>query len=124
MKKLKKISFILILLVVLVSLTVWMLKGRHIQVGIASRYSDTLKGRKTASGERYNPLKLTAAHRKLTFGSVVKVTNLENKKEFIVIINDRGPYVRGRIIDLSRAAARRLGMVKKGIVKVRIERIE
>lgn len=120
----KKISFILILLVVFVSLTVWMLKGRHVQVGIASRYSDFLKGRKTANGERYDPTKLTAAHRKLPFGSMVKVTNLENKKEVIVRINDRGPYVKGRIIDLSRAAAQRLGMIKKGIVKVRIKRIK
>lgn len=120
----KKILFITILLVIFASLTVWMLKGRRVQVGIASRYSDSLRGRKTASGERYNPLKLTAAHRKLPLGSVVKVTNLENKKEVIVRINDRGPYVKGRIIDLSRAAARRLGMIKKGIVKVRVERIE
>jgi len=75
----------------------------------------------TANGEVYDKVKMTAAHRSLAFKTKIKVTNLENKKSVIVIINDRGPFVEGRIIDLSRAAAEKLGFVDKGVVKVRVE---
>ena len=89
--------------------------------GIASWYGDHWQGRKTASGTRFDVKKLTAAHRTLPLNTRVRVTNLDNGKSVIVIVNDRGPYVDGRVIDLSTAAARRLGMVKKGLVPVKIE---
>ena len=96
-------------------------RNYYSNIGLASRYSNYLAGRKTASGERYDPQKLTAAHRELPLGTKVKVISLENGKAVTVTINDRGPYVRGRIIDLSLAAARQLDMVKQGLAKVKIE---
>jgi len=90
------------------------------QEGIASWYGKKYHRRKTASGERYNMYELTAAHRTLPFGTILKVTNLENGRTVKVRINDRGPFVKGRIIDLSLAAAREIGMVQAGIVRVRI----
>jgi rare lipoprotein A len=89
--------------------------------GTASWYGRHWQGRKTASGTRFDPGRLTAAHRSLPLNTRVRVTNLENAKSVTVLINDRGPYVRGRVIDLSKAAARRLGMLKEGIAPVRIE---
>ena len=89
--------------------------------GIASWYGSAFHGRRTASGERFNQYALTAAHRTLQFGTRVKVTNLRNGRSVIVRINDRGPYVRGRIIDLSRGAARIIGLVRSGTGSVRIE---
>lgn len=89
--------------------------------GIASWYGSAFHGRRTASGERFNQYALTAAHRTLRFGTRVKVTNLRNGRSVIVRINDRGPYVRGRIIDLSRGAARIIGLVRSGTGSVRIE---
>lgn len=89
-------------------------------VGIASWYGPGFAGRKTACGERYKPMGLTAAHRTLPFGTHVKVTNLENDKSVVVRINDRGPYVRGRIIDLSKGAAKKIGLIATGTAKVKI----
>ena len=97
------------------------LSDRYGQVGVASWYGEAFRGKKTANGEIYDPDKLTAAHRRLPFGTLVKVTDLSNNRQVIVRINDRGPYKRGRIIDLSLAAARQLGMVKKGLAKVKVE---
>lgn len=94
-----------------------------IHQGKASYYGKQFHGRKTASGERFNMHKLTAAHRKLALGTVVKVTNLDNGKSVVVVINDRGPYIKGRDIDLSKGAAKRIGMVHKGVVKVKIEKL-
>jgi rare lipoprotein A len=91
------------------------------QVGVASWYGPGFHGRLTASGEPFDQNDLTAAHRNLPLGSEVKVTNLENGRSITVQINDRGPYVKGRVIDLSKAAARRLGMAGDGLAKVRIE---
>ncbi len=90
------------------------------ETGKASYYADFFKGRKTSNGETFRQRKLTAAHRTLPFGTKVKVTNLKNGKTVKVRINDRGPFVDGRIIDLSRKAARRLGMVDDGVVPVEI----
>jgi hypothetical protein len=90
------------------------------QVVIASWYGPGFEGRRTASGERFQAQDLTAAHRSLPLGSQVTVTNLANGKSVRVRINDRGPYVRGRTIDLSRGAARRLGLERRGIGRVRI----
>lgn len=92
--------------------------------GIAAYYSNVFHGKKTASGENYDKNKLTAAHKTLTFGSKVKVTDLKNNKSVIVIINDRGPYSKNRIIDLSYAAAREIDLIKVGISSVRLEIFE
>ncbi|KAA0258594.1 septal ring lytic transglycosylase RlpA family protein [Deferribacter autotrophicus] len=90
------------------------------QVGIASWYGIEEHGKLTASGERFNMYSLTAAHKLLPLGSIVHVKNLENGKEVTVRINDRGPFVSGRIIDLSYAAAKKIGIVGKGTAKVKI----
>jgi rare lipoprotein A len=91
------------------------------QTGFASWYGPGFHGRRTASGERFNQHALTAAHKTLPLGSKVKVTNLKTKKTVIVTINDRGPYARGRIIDLSKGSAQALGI--KGTERVSIARI-
>lgn len=89
--------------------------------GLASWYGHPYHGRPTASGEIYDMNRLTAAHRRLPLGVTARVTNLSNQKTVDVRINDRGPFVKGRIIDLSRAAAERLDMVRAGIAEVRLE---
>ncbi|OAQ40869.1 hypothetical protein A5893_06225 [Pedobacter psychrophilus] len=86
----------------------------------ASFYADKFNGRKTASGEKFRNSKLTAAHKTLPFGTKVKVTNLRNGKSVKVKINDRGPFVAGRIIDLSKKAAHKINMDKEGIGNVKI----
>ena len=91
------------------------------QIGIASFYHSALVGRLTANGERYDERALTAAHRTLDLGTRVRVTNLENRKSVVVTVNDRGPYAKGRIIDLSRRAARVLGFVHDGVTRVKVE---
>lgn len=91
------------------------------QVGNASWYGPAQDGKETASGETFDQKKLTAAHPTLPLGSKAVVTNLETGKSVEVTINDRGPHVKGRKIDLSRAAARQIGMSKKGVAKVKIE---
>lgn len=90
------------------------------QVAVASWYGPGFEGRKTASGERFDSQDMTAAHRSLPLGSHVTVTNLDNGKSVRVRINDRGPYIRGRSIDLSRGAARQIGLEKRGVGRVRI----
>jgi rare lipoprotein A len=92
-----------------------------VETGIASWYGPPYHGRRAASGEIYDMEKLTAAHRTLPFNTWVEVTNLTNGKKVRVRITDRGPFVEGRIIDLSRAAAREIDMVGAGIAKVRLE---
>ncbi|HEY9538169.1 MAG TPA: septal ring lytic transglycosylase RlpA family protein [Kiloniellaceae bacterium] len=89
--------------------------------GLASWYGAKFHGRLTASGERYDMAALTAAHQTLPFGSRVRVTNLANSRFVEVVINDRGPFAEDRLIDLSRAAAKRLGIVEDGVAEVRIE---
>ncbi|MFD3407842.1 septal ring lytic transglycosylase RlpA family protein [Aquirufa sp. HETE-83D] len=91
------------------------------KVGIASYYATFFYGRKTSSGERLNKTDLTAAHRKFPFNTLVEVTNLGNRKAVIVRINDRGPYSKGRIIDLSHAAAKQIGLTKAGLARVNIK---
>jgi len=99
-------------------------KSRFSQQGKASFYAHKHHGRRTANGERHDQHAMVAAHPSLPFGTRVRVTNLQNQKQVIVRINDRGPFVRGRIIDLSRAAAEGVGMIDKGIARVRIETLE
>jgi len=95
-----------------------------VEIGIASWYGHPYHGRHAANGEVYDMEKLTAAHRTLPFGTWVEVTSLSNNKQVRVRITDRGPFVEGRIIDLSRAAARQIAMIGPGTAKVRLEVIE
>nr|HID60112.1 septal ring lytic transglycosylase RlpA family protein [Desulfobacterales bacterium] len=101
---------------------------RYREVGIASWYGyETLRkkgGYMTANGEAFDPDRLTAAHKYLPLPTYVKITNLENNRSIIVRVNDRGPFVKGRIIDLSAGAARRLGFYKKGTARVLVETVE
>jgi rare lipoprotein A len=89
--------------------------------GTAAWYGRKFSGRKTASGQRFNAAALTAAHPSLAFGSKVKVTNTKNKRSVVVVINDRGPSTPGRIIDVTQAAAQRLGFVRAGTAEVTLE---
>lgn len=90
------------------------------ETGKASYYADKFHGRKTANGERLDQAELTAAHPKLPMGSRVEVTNLHNGKKVVVRVNDRGPFTGGRILDLTREAAERLDMVRRGVAKVSV----
>lgn len=92
--------------------------------GKASYYGKKFDGKKTASGEVFDMNKMTAAHRTYPFGTVVRVTNLANQKSVEVLINDRGPFVEGRIIDLSYAAAKELDMIKSGTADVKVETLK
>ena len=92
--------------------------------GMASYYGDRFDGRRTASGVRFDQDALTAAHRTLEFGTRVTVTNKANGRSVDVVINDRGPFSRGRTIDLSKAAAREIGMLNRGVAPVRLQIVE
>jgi rare lipoprotein A len=96
----------------------------QVQSGKASFYADKFEGVQTASGEKYKRKKLTGAHKTLPFGTKVKVTNVQNSKTVELTINDRGPYVEGRIIDVSKAAAEALGFINQGIADVTVEVID
>lgn len=91
------------------------------EIGMASYYNDSFEGRMTASGAAYRKNKLTAAHNTLAFGTWIKVTNLKNGKSVMLEVNDRGPFVRGRILDVSKEAAIRLDFIDQGVIEVRIE---
>lgn len=93
----------------------------YTQTGEASYYARMFEGRRTASGATYRKDSLTAAHPTLPFGTIVKVTNLDNNKEVTVEINDRGPYAKQRIIDLSRSAAEKIDILEEGTAKVELE---
>ena len=92
--------------------------------GVASYYADDYHGKQTSNGEVFNMNDLTAAHRTFPFGTQVRVTNLENKKNVVVRVNDRGPFKEGRIIDLSLAAAKELDLIRMGTAKVKLEVLE
>ncbi|HKQ19437.1 MAG TPA: septal ring lytic transglycosylase RlpA family protein [Candidatus Eisenbacteria bacterium] len=96
-------------------------EDRDAQVGKASFYAHKFHGRRTASGETYDETQFTAAHRTLPFGTRVRVTNLENGRKVTLRVNDRGPHVKNRVIDVSYAAARKLRFVRSGITRVRVE---
>jgi rare lipoprotein A len=98
-------------------------EAEHIGDGRASYYGNELAGNRTANGERFNPQALTAAHRSLPFGTKLRVTNKANGKSVIVRINDRGPFVKKRVIDISLASARQINMVSAGEAMVRLERL-
>ena len=115
MKKLKLLALASLLLTAVTA------TAQISEIGMASFYADKFEGKTTASGEVFKQSKLTAAHRTLPFGSVVKVTNLNNNLSVTVTINDRGPFVDKRIIDLSRAAAEKLKFIDNGTTNVKIE---
>lgn len=94
------------------------------QYGQASYYSDAYHGKKTASGAKYDKNKLTCAHNDYAYGTMLKVTHLVNKKSVVVKVIDRGPYIKGRIVDLSRAAAEKIGLVQDGIAQVKVELVK
>ena len=94
--------------------------SKLVESGKASYYADKFKGRPTASGEKFRQSKRTAAHKTLPFGTKVTVLNKTNGRKVKVRINDRGPFVAGRIIDLSKKAARRIGMIQQGVAEVEI----
>lgn len=91
------------------------------QSGVASFYAKKFHGRQTANGEIFDNHAMTAAHKSLEFGTIVRVTNRRNGREVVVRINDRGPWAKGRVIDLSLAAAREIGMIRHGTARVDIE---
>jgi len=92
-----------------------------VETGLAAVYSDKLHGRKTASGQVYDRNKLTTAHKTLPFGTKVKVTNVKNDKSVVLLVNDRGPTQAGRVVDISPAAAKALGISARGMAEVRVE---
>jgi rare lipoprotein A len=97
---------------------------RKVITGISSFYAEDFHGKLTANGEVYDMYGLTAAHKTLPLNTIARVTNLENNKSLILRINDRGPYVKGRILDCSYGAAKKLGFINNGTAKVKIEIIE
>ena len=98
--------------------------ARRISTGVVSWYGDKFHGRKTASGEKYDKHELTAAHKSLPFGTKVKVTNIRNGKSVVVEINDRGPYAKSRVLDLSQAAFSEIGHTNTGVMQVEYEIIK
>ena len=115
----KKQAFLITLLAVL--LFPVFANAQQEELGLASFYSDLFQGKPTASGELYDTDKMTAAHKTLPFGTTIKVTRLDNGKSVKVTVNDRGPYISGRIVELSRAAAEKIDLVKDGVTRVKVE---
>lgn len=93
----------------------------YVQTGKASYYAEKFHGRQTANGERFNMYAMTCAHKKIQFNSLLEVTNLNNGKKVILRVNDRGPYAKGRVIDLSKGAAKRIDMIRDGVVNIKIK---
>jgi rare lipoprotein A len=93
----------------------------RIQTGVASYYGGEFEGRRTASGAIYRSRRMTCAHRTLPFGTVLRVTDVDTQKSVVVEVNDRGPYAKGRLVDLSMGAARKLGMIERGVARVTVE---
>lgn len=104
----------------LIALVLFSSCGNVTKTGLASYYADYYEGRTTANGEIFRQSKKTAAHKTIPFGTKVVVTNLKNNKSVVVRINDRGPFVNGRIIDLTKNAAKRIGMLNDGVANVKI----
>jgi rare lipoprotein A len=116
-----KILFIGLFLLIGVTSPLMAAQPGQVMTGVASYYHDSLHGNKTASGKVYNKNKLSAAHKTLPLGTRVRVTEPKSGRSVVLEVNDRGPFVKGRIIDLSRRAATELGMLKKGLAKVKVE---
>ncbi len=105
-------------LAVVGAIVVWQVAGPYYETGIASWYGPGFQGNHTANGEIYDMNGISAAHKTLPFGAVVRVVDLDTGRSIVVRINDRGPFIEGRIIDLSKGAAEKLGIVDKGIARV------
>lgn len=120
----KKIIFLINLIFIFTSCSGLKSKVGSNTEGIASWYGDKYHGRRTASGEKYDMRKYTAAHKELPFGTIVQITNLENKKSVNVRINDRGPFIKGREIDLSKKSFETIAPISKGVIPVKIKVIE
>ncbi|PHN04938.1 septal ring lytic transglycosylase RlpA family protein [Flavilitoribacter nigricans] len=115
----KAITFLFLIPVFL--LTVNHLNAQEEEFGLASYYSDDYHGRPTAYGDYYDKDKLTAAHKKYPYGTKIKVTRLDNNKSVTVTVTDKGPYIKGRVVDLSRRAAESIGLVADGVAQVKVE---
>ncbi len=109
---------------ILLLLSLFQVVNAQTQTGKASFYADKFEGRTTASGEKYKHNKLTAAHKTLPFGTKIRVTNVANNKSVEVVVNDRGPYVDGRIVDLSKSAAEKLEFINLGLADVKLEVVD
>lgn len=118
-----KIQKALTILILLCSMALAMPAGAQTHHGKASYYGNGVHGRRTSDGSRYHKDSLTCAHRTLPFGTLLKVTNKKNGREVVVRVTDRGPFVRGRVVDLSMAAAKELDMVSAGVAQVKVERV-
>ncbi len=90
----------------------------------ASWYGPGFHGRKTANGEKFDQMSYTAAHKSLRFGTLLRITNPKNGKSIVVRINDRGPYIEGRDLDISKAAAHELGLMRKGVARLKVEELK
>lgn len=123
-KKIKFLYFVVLIIILASCARMRYFPTGNVQRGLASWYGEDFHGKTTSSREVYNMFDMTAAHKTLPFETYVMVTNLENGKSVIVRINDRGPFIKGRIIDLSFAAAKVLDMVGPGVVPVRVEVLE
>lgn len=117
-------SFFILGFVLLLLLPIQLFAQHEATTGSASYYANKFQGKKTASGEKYDQHKYTAAHRTLPFGTQLKVTNLKNGKSVVVTVNDRGPYSKDRLIDVSYVAAKALDMIQAGIARVEIEEVK
>ncbi len=106
------------------SLTVSFSSTESSNCGVATYYADLFQGRRTASGELYDKNKLTAAHRTLPMGTKIKITRTDNHKSVVVRINDRGPYARNRMLDISKSAAEKIGLLRTGKATVKLEIID
>ena len=95
-----------------------------VEEGGAAFYADRFEGRRTASGERYSARAMTCAHRSHPFGAILEVTDISTGRSVRVRVNDRGPFTKGRVVDLSKAAARELGILRQGVARVRVVRVE
>lgn len=116
----KYLSFSLFICLLLLSSTTF---AQEEEYGLASYYSDDFEGRSTAYGDTYNKAELTCAHKRFPYGTMLKVTRLDNKKSVTVKVIDKGPFIKGRVVDLSRRAAEVLGIVGMGSVEVKVEKV-
>lgn len=110
--------YLISVVAVIGAIVLWQVAGPYYEVGIASWYGPGFQGKRTANGEVYDMYGISAAHKTLPFGTIVKVVDLDTGKSVVVRINDRGPFIAGRIIDLSKGAAEKLGIIGKGIAHV------
>ncbi|HHE51759.1 MAG TPA: septal ring lytic transglycosylase RlpA family protein [Candidatus Acetothermia bacterium] len=112
------VMYLITVVAVVGAIVLWQVAGPYYEVGIASWYGPGFQGNHTANGEIYDMNGISAAHKTLPFGTIVRVVDLETGKSVVVRINDRGPFIEGRIIDLSKGAAEKLGIIDKGITRV------